>query len=163
MPTIADGFGAGFEFPSEEAHVVRRSIEAIVATVNIADRRGCEFFGINVVEQRNLDGVKRAAHCFELTPTRRSDSACLAKVKLDGRLWASWRRPLIFRLTVLALGEAKASGRRWNEPGARFRAARAVALERSLSEIEFRLKANGAAMAASGVSLHRHGMSPQSG
>ena len=67
----------------EEARVVRRSIEAIVAAVDIADRRGGEFFGIKVVQQRNLDGVKCATHRLKLAPPRRPDPASLAKVKLN--------------------------------------------------------------------------------
>jgi hypothetical protein len=105
-----------------------------------------------------LDSVKSAAHCFEITSPRSANSACPAEVKLDGRLRAPRWRPLVFRLTVPALDDAKSSGWRSNEPGTRFRATRAVALERSLGEVEFGLKANGAAMAASGVSLDRHGM-----
>jgi hypothetical protein len=52
--------GGSAEFRLQEAHVVRRSIEAVVATVDKADRCGGEFVGIKVVKQRHLNGVKGA-------------------------------------------------------------------------------------------------------
>jgi hypothetical protein len=60
MPMIAEGFGAGIEPLSQEADVVRRSIEAVVTAVNVADRRGGELVGIEIIEQRHLHGVKGA-------------------------------------------------------------------------------------------------------
>jgi NAD(P)-dependent dehydrogenase (short-subunit alcohol dehydrogenase family) len=79
LPTRCASTEGGFAARLEEAHVVRWSIEAIVATVDIPKRRGGEFFRIKIVEQRNLDSVDNAAHCFNLAAPRRADPACLAK------------------------------------------------------------------------------------
>ena len=55
---------------SEETRIGRRAVVTIVKAVDILDRPGRQFLGIDVVEQGNLNRVKCAAHRFAFRRVR---------------------------------------------------------------------------------------------
>ena len=141
---------------SEETRIRRLAIIAIMTTVDIVDRCGPEFLGINIVEQRNLNRVENAPHSFHFTAPRRPDAAYFAEMKFERRFGLTRRRPLVFCLGLLASNQAIAASRDHGEPGPRLGAARAIALHRSLGEVDIGFKANRAAMAAARIGFQGH-------
>jgi predicted XRE-type DNA-binding protein len=108
---------------SQETRISRFPIKAIMKTVDILDRRGGQFLGINVVEQRNLNRVENTPQGFHFTAPRRADAAYFAEMKLDRRAGSTRGRPLVVRLGRLASGETIAAGWDNGEPGTRLSAA----------------------------------------
>jgi hypothetical protein len=141
---------------SEETRIGRRAVEAIVAAIDISDRRGREFVAIEVVEQGNLNCVESATYGFHFASPRRADSAIFAEKIFNRRSGSPCWRPLVVPLRLGAGGEAIAAGRDEREPGPRLDAARAVALYCPLGDVDFGFEANSAAVAAAGVSFQRH-------
>jgi hypothetical protein len=101
--------------------------------------------GIDAVKQGDLGCMEGATHRRQLAASGRVNAADFAKVKSIRWSHVPRRRPLIIGLGFSAGHKTKTVGSREYEPGAGFGAARAVALFRSLGDVNINLEANRAA------------------
>jgi hypothetical protein len=140
----------------QAACVLGRPIEAVAQPIDIPHRRSGEDVSIEIVKKLNLDGVDRPSEVRKFAAARRPDPALSAEMKPNRRSRSAGRRPLIRTLHVLAGDKTIGVRRRDDQPGARFPATRAIALDGSMLEIQVGFEANGAAMTASGISIQAH-------
>jgi hypothetical protein len=101
--------------------------------------------GIDAVKQGDLGCMEGATHRRQLAASGRVNAADFAKVKSIRRSHVSRRRPLIIGLGFSTGHKTKTVGSREYGLGAGFGAARAVALFRSLGDVNINLGANRAA------------------
>ena len=126
-------------------------LPVVVPPVFVADWRFCQLLARSVVQACDVDCVKVATEHIQVASPERLDTATAAEEVVYGVA-----AELIVRQSVLSLQQPERIGFDDGFPVPRLGADRAVALARTLGQVDLTFEADGTAVAASGVCLLSH-------
>ena len=124
------------------------ALPSVVATIEVAHRRGSQFLRRHIIERRYCNTDESATNLGNVATTERLHTAGLAE-----EMFNAVAVELILRQIVLALKQPKLLWLHGGPPIAGLLADRTIALAGALAQIEIDLETNCAAMTAAVIRL----------